>query len=726
MVNISGIIPQSHIHALDVTSLQDPATAGISRKPVIPVRTSSQSLVRRERGASPQNEPTRVSIELRNRAANLAHRFQNREAPLLQMLTEQMAMEGEVLKMHASMPYEELAGNLHEDLHAHHGRENMAMDAGRTLVNDALTALFGQQGELDAGPIKVALDTYAQGLAEHLSIGHSRYEEVLAAPNLNAKQKVDIERSRDAFIDHAIRVGTEIPRMLEENFKKTASSQQQANHQLAASQVYVEGLDPGEEHTLATAAHEQHQAISTNCQTVHAFMTQLKDDYNAPEAFADALHNARLPAILDQFDLQRSWQNKLRTRAPAALAQGIASALHFGGTRSSIEQALSGRAFATRVSAAGVGLGIAHEVVNNSIRPAAQEVMGALGGMTVRLVKPNEVIAKPLHIITVNGERHERSEQEFAEETKALKDLETKFILEQNKHKFGTPQGEIEGFQSFGIFQTALEGLVAANQLPEKSVLALMVASALGGIGMVDTQIKSQLNATVKNSLGRELPTHLPKAVVGTLAERMAKVGRDGVKALDIRQRAVQEAVLSKVFGSIQGIAVSTGAAYAVRYLAHDTPRHITTKLLVSALGPTLTLSSFFAAMQTKPEATKGGTGRVANAVNNLLDPDRHTLPHTTQAGSAGRVAENTFHRVRGALQLPSQAAVEVTAAVAQLATKATNATVMATANAGAASFDATMAASRSFRDAMRGSPPTHDSQQDIELGERNPAAQPA
>lgn len=711
-MTIQGVNSASHANAIASTSTPEPAVANTARQQALQVSTSSHSIATPEQTrGSPLGGSHKATGAMRNRAGALAAKFERQEGSLLQLYAEQMELEGELLKTHGAMPYEDVLGNLHENLAAFH--DTQSPEAARLLasggqVRDAIEELSRQQGEPDAAALNSALATHAQALVEHLEVSHSRFDEALKDPGLSAEQKRNIEHSRTAFVDYAIRVGTEMPRMLQGCTDTTQQRLDQLGEQLSASKAGMDALPEGKERELASAAHGQLQKDTDDWKAIHDLISTVKNDYNPPAALADAIHNVRLPHILAEYDKQRSYVNILRSTAPAAVSQLIASSLHFGGTRSSIEQGLSNRNFATRVSASGTGLGVAHELVNNSIRPASQELMGSIGGMGVRPVKATEVIPNPTRSFTINGEKHTRTDEQMAAATLAVKELRATFTLAQNKHKFGTAEGEVAGYGSFGAAQAVLEGLVAAGVLPAKTIPALMITSAAGGFLMAGTQTFNQLTTTVKDQQGRILPTHVPKNVDGALLQRLAKVGKDGLSAVDLRETAVQEAFLSKIFGSIQGVTLSTAVADQVRHIGHDSPTHIASKLLVSALGPSLTLPSFFAAMQTKPEATKGGTGRFANGLANVANPDRDTLPHTTQPGSLVRdVGENSFHRVRGVLQLPSQGAVQIASAGVQL--------VGSTASA----------AGQAFRNALRGGPGAGEQQPDLELGNREAAQQP-
>ncbi|RMR12787.1 hypothetical protein ALP90_200203 [Pseudomonas amygdali pv. ulmi] len=53
---------------------------------------------------------------------------------------------------------------------------------------------------------------------------------------------------------------------------------------------------------------------------------------------------------------------------------------------------------------------------------------------------------------------------------------------------------------------------------------------------------------------------------------------------------------------------------------------------------------------------------RTETALNNIRHPNRESLPHTFQKSTLSgipRVAENAYHMGRGALQLPTQMAVD-------------------------------------------------------------------
>ncbi|WP_223536826.1 hypothetical protein [Pseudomonas sp. GL-B-16] len=628
---------------------------------------------------------------------------------MLQLLTEQMNLEGELLQAHPSIPYEQLANTLHPDLHARHGRENVVMDASRSALSEAFKGLHNQQGELDTEEVKGALDKYADQLAEHLAIGSSRYDEVLALPDLNTEQKNNIKRSRQAFMDHAVAVGTEITRMLDANVEKMANNVEQTNASLIPQKAYIDSLEPGAEHALAETKLKELQNDQKAYESAHTFMTTLQKDYQAPDAFKDAVHNARLPAVLAEYNQQGSPQNILNAKATAAAVQGLASATHFGATRSGVEFALSAASYLDRILSIGTALGVVHEIVNNTTKPASQNLLEALGGQGVRLVKPTEVTARPLRITTVEGARHERTDEEFDTAMKKLQELTTQFIQKQNDYKFGTWKGEGIGFGSFGAFQGVRQALLTSGVLPENALWAAVVASLFGGATMAWHQTDGQLNATIKDAQGRDLPTHLPQVASGTLSERLAKTTNAGMKALDIRNSGPREAFLSKIFGSIQGLAISTASADAARNLPHDTAGQIVESALLAALGPTQTLSSFFAAMQVAPEATNAGTGRFALAQLNVTNPGRDSLPHSTKPRTVARAAENVFYIARGILQVPSQAAVEITATGTQLAINAAD----AMANAGASALNRSVrAASSLLRNAER--------EQDIELGERN------
>ncbi|TDV60062.1 hypothetical protein [Pseudomonas sp. LP_7_YM] len=636
------------------TSRQPPAIeARVSNQPVA---TSGQL----RSASSERRDSAKASGALREAAGRLAARFQSGEHSL-QLHIEQFALQGKLLKALPDMLYENVAGNLHEDLAAAHVQDHSALVESGQRVKDALELLGTQKpgSDLQTQAVVQALADSDQALVRSLEISHSRYEEALNSEGLSPEDKRHVESSRQAFIEYAVRVGTNTSRQLDACIGTSQQRLTDLDEELKkVSSELKQQPAPG-----AQSRQTELQAERGNWQAVHATLTDIKQAYNPPEQMKAALGNVKLPQILARYEQQRSYANILRAATPAAFAQLIASALHFGATRGTIESTQADEGFARRVGTAGLGLGVAHELVNNTVRPASQEVMGAMGGKGVRTVAATEVIPNPVRTFTRDGVVHTRTDAQMKEAKASIDKLRATFTQAQNNHKFGTMKGELTGFGSFGAAQLALEALVDAGVLPKKSIPALILASASGGFLMALLQTFNQLTTTVEDDQGRKLPTHVPKDVDGKLLDRLAKVGSDGVKAVDLREREVLEAFLSKIAGSIQGVGISTAVSDSVKHLGHDSPAHITSKLLVAGFGPSLTLSSFFAAMQTKPEAKKGGTGRMGNVGNNLVAPGRDTLPHTTAEGTKSRAVENAVHRGRGVLQAPSQAAVVATSA---------------------------------------------------------------
>jgi hypothetical protein len=647
------------VGSISPVKVEDASTA--RQTPVIEARVSNQPVASGSQLRSAPLEPksAKAEGELREAAGALAAKFKNAEVNRVEVYTELLALQGKLLQAQPDVLYEDLASHLHEGLSSVHDEEQLALVESRQRASAAIETLGAQKGsELQTRDIVDALVQHDQATLQSLEIRHSRYEEALNSPGLSPETKRDIERSRQTFIDHAVHLGSNTSRRIDECVSASQRRLDELDEQLKDVSAQPSGSAPRTEGEIAEL-----QQARAHMASAHQAMVAIKEAYKPPEQMKAALANVKLPQILAKYEQQRSYMNIFRAATPAALAQLIASSLHFGATRGSIETALADQSFARRVGTAGVGLGVAHELVNNTVRPASQEIMGSLGAKGVRPVNVNEVIPNPVRTYTRDGVVHTRTEQQMIEVQANIDKLRTTFIEAQNNHKFGTIKGELTGYGSFGAAQLVLEALVDAGVLPKKSVPALMLASASGGFLMALLQTLNQLTTTVEDEQGRKLPTHVPKDVAGKLTDRLAKVGSDALKSVDLRDRKVLEAFLSKIAGSIQGIGISTAVSDNVKHLSNDTAGHIASKLLVSSFGPTLTLSSFFAAMQTQPEATKGGTGRLGNVGNNLVAPGRDTLPHTTAAGTKSRAVEDTVHRVRGGLQAPSQAAVVATSA---------------------------------------------------------------
>ncbi|MBF7143777.1 MULTISPECIES: hypothetical protein [Pseudomonas] len=646
-----------------------------------------------------QAGPPKAGGELRASAGALAQKLQQNPSNLLALQTEQLTLQGELLKALPTTAYEDIVGSLHEDLKAALAHESAPLESASVAIGEALVPLAQHEsGVVDTKQLSAALNNHSNALAEHLQVAHARYEEVLKTPDLPAAQKANIERSRDAFVDYAIRVGTQTDRMLTDSINSCSERADQLQEQADKAKKEIENAGPGKANSQTVEEHRQLQKSSESWKAASQLMKQVKKDYKPPEELAAAVHNAKLPTVLAKFEEQSSFFNKIRALLPKLFQQLVASAGHFGAVRAAIEWALRNANFGARVTGAGAGLGASHELINNTVRPWVNELLVSLTGREVRPVKFSEVSSQPTEQYTVDGVSHKRSPAEMAAAKKAYNEFKTRFAEAQNNHKFGTMKGELEFFSGFGLAQGILEGLVDAGVVPAKTIPALVLASATGGAVSASLQTWNQLTTTVKDDQGREVRTHVPVGVDKALLDRLGKVTKDGFKAIDLRSPDVQEAFLSKMYGAIQGVTISTAVSDYVKDLDLDKPAHIASKVFASSFGPALTLSSFFAAMQNKIEAKKGGTGRMGNVGNNLLAPDRETLPHTTPKDTKSRKFENLIHRGRGVLQAPSQATTVASAALVQ-------------------SVLHPSATAKSFATMMRGTPSTSQESQ-IEMGQ--------
>jgi len=645
------------------SSSQQPAVkAHVSSEVVGGVASGSDPLASLAQPIMPKAEG-----RLRDNAAALAQKFQQNPSNLLALHTEQLALQGQLLRALPNTDYENVVGSLHENLEATHAHENAQLEIANLAALETMAPLAQpESGKINTKQISDALNEQAAALAEHLQVTHSRYEEALKTPNLPTAQKRDIEHSRKAFVDYALRAGTHTERMLTEGIKTFKERTDALQAQADDVKKTIDGAAPGKANEETVAEHKKLLTQIESWKSAGQAIEQVKKDYKPPAALAGAIHNARLPQVLAEFEKQSSFFNKFLATLPKALQQFAASLLHFGFTRAAIESALRMAKFGARVTGSGAGLGVAHEAINGTIRPLVNELMTSLTRREVRLVDFAEVSSHPSEQYTVNGVQHKRTPVEMADAKKHLAEFKERFSLAQNNHKFGTMKGEGAFFFGFGIAQAALELLVDTGVLPAKTIPFLALASAIGGAISASLQTGNQLGNTVMDDHGRMVRTHVPVGIEKALPDRLKKVAEDSFKALDVRNPKVQEAFLSKAYGAMQGVAISTAVSDQVKGLDPNKASHAALKVLVSSVGPTLTLSSFFAAMQTAPEAKKGGTGRMGDVGNNLLAPDRDTLEHTTPKDSKMRSVEKGFHRVRGGLQVPSQTATVITAGAIQ------------------------------------------------------------
>ncbi|NWA02083.1 hypothetical protein [Pseudomonas gingeri] len=623
------------------------APAGDTRQPSATLKTYSEQL--------------RPSPSLARQAQTLAHALHTGK-PVLDNLDQcqaRMILEGKYLEEHPRAAFPIINAQLFPE------RD----EQGRFLLPDALAdsardtrlQLHKALGELGKNPGAPDLAAYGQVLEQaitqqtELFAGKAaQYAEVLARPGLPEADRAQVLRSEQAFARHAAQVANEIPQAL-----KQAQSKAQAT---------VDAL----RHLNQPAA--EWEGINQQLKELVKQTSQNGD-------FKDALDNARLPVTLaDLHQANDGWAATTKAFVAGAVPQMLASGLAFGFARAAVEAAIPDN-LPVQLFATGAVMAAAHEVGTNLLKPMGQELVG---GWSLAPVKASEVIPNPNPRISIGGVIQAPDAEAKAQAKTAVETLRGQHKNAQQANKNGTGLGELQAYGSFATAQAIRRGLgFAAPQLHVNNVGPRTLASMGGGVLMGGVQSSMQLRSTATDERGRELPTHTFKQVDKPLSQRLAKAAGDAVLASNPSDTEVRQSLLSKTFGSYLGLGSAALVGAAGRAVGAAGPAQKFGQVMLAAMGSPALLIPAYASFQSGPESkahsaalkaradsqalpgapaesTASAFPRTRSAVQNILDPDRADLAHGTLPGTAGRVAENTFHRVRGGLQVASQVPTEL------------------------------------------------------------------
>ncbi|WP_434698138.1 hypothetical protein [Pseudomonas sp. D1-1] len=573
-----------------------------------------------------------------------------------------MVLEGKYLQEHPDIPYADISNKLFAKAN---GKAPASM-TGRLLADakQAQQTLIHELEKLTEDPQRPPdLEAYHKVLTEAvraqtdlLGAHVALYEQALTDPQLSTADRQHIERSESAFARHAQQTVGLIPGAL-----KTALTKADAT----------------------VSALKQLKQPSEEWEHISTMLSDLVEHTSVDGEFKDALDNAKLPAELQKLHQHNDgWVATAKAAAAGAMPQMLASGLAFGFARAVVESAvpdLKAQAFATAPVMAA-----AHEVGTNLLKPISQEMMG---GWSLKPVKASEVIPNPNPRTIVDGELQPLPIEQKEIAMQEVDEQRSRHLNAQQANKNGTGIGEAEAFGAFSLAQGIRQAIgLAKPHIPVEQFGPRTLASMAGGLFMGGLQSAAQLRSSVPDRRGRELPTHTFKEVDEPLANRLAKAASDAVLASDPSNPEVRQSLFSKTYGSLAGLGSAMGVSFAAGRFDSDTPVKQFGQVLLAALGSPALLIPTYAGFQAGAE-TKAyqaaleqerkaqelpGPGapapppasnfpRTQTAIQNFLSPDRADLPHGSMPGTWGRVAENTYHRVRGGLQVASQIPTELT-----------------------------------------------------------------
>lgn len=631
----------------------------IGLQPLVPSESAHISAAQAQAHSPPQ--PGQPSQTLAREAAQLAPVLGGAGFNLA-VAKQRMVLEGKYLEEHPGTPYAHISDKLFTAANGKAPESTVgrllvdAKDAQQTLIHELEKLAEDPQSPPDVKAYRHVLTEAVRAQTEVLGANVALYEEALNDGNLSAGDRQHIERSEASFALHAQRTMNLIPSALQEALTKADAT---------------------------VSALKQLKQPAEDWESISTLLGDLVEHTSVNGEFKDALDNAKLPAKLQQLHQNNDgWGATAKAVVAGAVPQMLASGLAFGFARAFVESAvpnLKAQAFATAPVMAA-----AHEVGVNLLKPMSQEVMGS---WALKPVKASEVIPNPNPRIILDGKLQPLPADVKDAAMQEVDQLRSWHLNAQQANKNGTGIGEAEAFGAFGLAQGLRKGIgLARRDIPVEQFGPRTLASMAGGLFMGGVQSGAQLRSTVPDRRGRELPTHTFKEVEKPLANRLAKAASDAVLASNPANPEVRQSLFSKTYGSLVGLGSAMAVASATRGIGSDTLAQQFGQVVMAALGSPALLIPAYAAFQAGAESkthhaglekqrqTQGLPGpgaparmqtpnfpRTQTAIENIRAPDRADLAHGSVPGTWGRVAENTYHRLRGGLQVASQVPTELT-----------------------------------------------------------------
>ncbi|WP_258197807.1 restriction endonuclease [Pseudomonas viridiflava] len=541
-------------------------------------------------------------------------------------------------------------------------------------VKSLLEKLTNKDDVPDKDEVGQVLKGHAGAIAdqlEHFQLMHNASSVHLG--ECSARDRKTFEVSQAALGEYAGRASKAISSVLSE--KST-----DLDKRLADLDKQLKGMADGEEKS-ALLIHKE------TLGEAKAMLAGIQSDFSkSPQA-----KHLKSVAAHAQFDTQLKELNEDRAgigflqgagrMTAAAIPQFLSSMTHLGFIRSATNDefraAVPGSSSdASMLEATVIGLvaGIAHEGVTNLVKPMLQsglQVSGLdkrLGMAPLRGVDTESVIPDPLEYKSQDGVMVKKSDEELAAEKAQVK--AQRAVFEQKKVQVSSthPLGEMIPYMSFGGGQAIRQLLHDFHQINGQTVTARALTSGMAGAVSASAQALYQMKATYTDPQGRNIP-------VFTTDKSISELGKDLAKGLDPRDAAVRTSFYSKAVSGIQSVALTAElpAVAQAGIKGGLSAGRIVGNMALAALGSVSYLSTLYANQSVTAEAKalkaagEGGATpileRTETAFTNIRRPNRDSLPHTfspDQLAGLPRMAENTYHRARGVLQVPSQVAVDV------------------------------------------------------------------
>ncbi|MGN2435391.1 restriction endonuclease [Pseudomonas syringae] len=545
-----------------------------------------------------------------------------------------------------------------------------------------LLGKFAQPGQApDKAEVGQLIKGFAQSVAdqlEHFQLMHDARAN-LSAPDgsrmiVSLRDQNTLAVSQKALGEYAGRASKSI----EEGLSKSIAS---LDSHIAELNTALESADEGDRPILEI----DKQALVNAKATLVDIHAEFPKSLEGKRLTAVAAH-AQLDTLVYKLNADRDTVGGWKGAGPivaAAVPQFLSSMTHLGYVRLSTSDKLKtsipetdSDASMLKAAITGMVAGIAHETVNSVVKPVFQAVLQKTGlneqlnMVPLKAIDTNSVIPDPFELKNEGGELVRKTPDELTQDKAFVKG--ERAVLNQMKVQGSSthPVGELMAYGAFGGSQAVRQMLNDFHQISGQTLSARALASGFGGAVSASSQTILQLKSNYVDPQGRKIPVFTPDRAKTDL-------GKDLAKGMDLRESGVRTTFYSKAISGIQSSAL-TSALPPVTTLAKGaqgtlSAGNIVRNMTLAATGSISYLSTLYANQSVTAEAKAlkdAGKGnavpmlpRAESAWNTIRHPDSDSLPHTSRPGTLGgvpRAAESAYHMGRGALQLPTQLAVDI------------------------------------------------------------------
>ncbi|KPW55074.1 Effector protein hopM1 [Pseudomonas caricapapayae] len=449
---------------------------------------------------------------------------------------------------------------------------------------------------------------------------------------------------------------------------------------ITALDVRLQGAEEGDKEAL----HADRQALVD----AKATLTDLHADFvKSPEAkrLASVAAHTQLDTVVSDLVTARNSVGGWKGAGPivaAAVPQFLSSMTHLGYVRLSTSDKLreavpetSSDASMLKAAITGMVAGIAHETVNSVVKPMFQAALQKTGFnerlnmVPLKAVDTNSVIPDPFELKSEHGELVRKTPEEITQDKAFVKGERAVFNQKKVQGSSTHPVGELMAYSAFGGSQAVRQMLNDLHQINGQTLSARALASGFGGAVSASSQTLLQLKSTYVDPQGREIPVFTPDRAKSELKKDLAK-------GMDLREPSVRTTFYSKALSGIQSSALTSALPPVTTQAAGSSGTlsagNILRNMALAATGSVSYLSTLYTNQSVTAEAKAlkdAGMGgatpmleRTETALNNIRHPNRASLPHTFQPSTLSgipRALESAYHVARGALQLPTQMAVD-------------------------------------------------------------------